>query len=125
MLQHFGYRNVPISQLQPELPNREPQLLLSTDHSLIKGSPILTQWYPSSADGEDGVLEIVNIDLLSSMLLEPQPPQITDASLTVGNRHLLYDQGVVDTLPKLNDENATSFHLNIFRLPLASPAWSQ
>lgn len=50
----FGYRNVPISQLQPELPSREPQLLLSTDHSLIKGSPILTQWYPSSADGEDG-----------------------------------------------------------------------
>lgn len=50
------------------------------------------------------MLEIVNIDLLSSMLLEPQPPQITDASLTVGNRHLLYDQGVVDTLPKLNDE---------------------
>lgn len=100
----FGYRNVPIRQLQSELPSREPQLLLSTDHSLIKGSPILTQWYPSSADGEDGVLEIVNIDLLSSMLLEPQPPQITDASLTVGNRHLLYDQGVVDTLPKLNDE---------------------
>jgi hypothetical protein len=56
---------------------------------LIKGSPILTQWYPSSADGEDGVLEIVNIDLLSSMLLEPQPPQITDASLTVGNRHCM------------------------------------
>lgn len=100
----FGYRNVPINQLQPELPSREPQLLLSTDHSLIKGSPILTQWYPSSANGEDGVLEIVNIELLSGMLLEPQPPQITHASLTIGKRHLLYGQGVVEKLPENDDE---------------------
>ncbi|MBU5601194.1 CSS-motif domain-containing protein, partial [Citrobacter sp. S55_ASV_140] len=100
----FGYRNEPVRRLEPELPSQESLLLLSTDHSIIKGSPILTQWYPSSADGEDGVLEIVNIELLSSMLLEPQLPQITHASLSVGNRHLLYGQGVVDTLPELKNE---------------------
>lgn len=33
-------------------------------------------------------MEIVNIDLLATMLLEPQQPQITSASLTVGKRHL-------------------------------------
>lgn len=49
----------------------------------------------------DGVMEIVNIDLLATMLLEPQQPQITSASLTVGKRHLLYGRGVVDTLPEL------------------------
>lgn len=97
----FGYRNIPIHQLQPELPTTNAQLLLSTDPLLIKGSPILIQWYPSSPDGKDGVLEIVNIDLLTTLLLEPRKPLITGASLTVGNRHLIYGNGVVETLPTL------------------------
>ncbi|EHX0653497.1 cyclic diguanylate phosphodiesterase [Salmonella enterica] len=76
----FGARNTPIRQLQPDLPAAGDLLLLSTDQSLLKGSPILIQWYPASADGQDGVMEIVNIDLLATMLLEPQQPQITSAS---------------------------------------------
>ncbi len=31
-----------------------------------------------------GVMEMINIDLLTAMLLEPQLPQISSASLTVG-----------------------------------------
>lgn len=116
---------MPIKQLQPELPSREPQLLLSTDHSLIKGSPILTQWYPSSANGEDGVLEIVNIELLSGMLLEPQPPQITHASLTIGKRHLLYGQGVVDKLPESDGEQRYQLSSQHFPLPSALADQSQ
>lgn len=81
----FGARNIPIRQLQPALPAAGDLLLLSTDQSLLKGSPILIQWYPASANGQDGVMEIVNIDLLTTMLLEPQQPQITSASLTVAN----------------------------------------
>ncbi|HHE5696908.1 TPA: EAL domain-containing protein [Citrobacter amalonaticus] len=100
----FGYRNIPVHQLQPELPTANAQLLLSTDPLLIKGSPILIQWYPASPDGKDGVLEIVNIDLLTTLLLEPRKPLITGASLTVGNRHLIYGNGVVETLPTLKDE---------------------
>lgn len=110
----FGARNTPIRQLQPDLPAVGDLLLLSTDQSLLKGSPILIQWYPASADGEDGVMEIVNIDLLTTMLLEPQQPQITSASLTVGKRHLLYGRGVVDTLPELKKmKSVTSFHRDI------------
>lgn len=68
------------------------------------------------------MLEIVNIDL-STMLLEPQPPQITNASLTVGNRHLLYGQGVVETLPALNDEKCViAFISQHFPSRSASPA---
>ncbi|POT59294.1 cyclic diguanylate phosphodiesterase [Citrobacter amalonaticus] len=95
----FGYRNIPVHQLQPTLPAPEAQLLLSTDPVLLKGTPILLQWYPSSPDGTEGVLEMVNIDLLMKMLFQPQQAQITSASLTVGNRHLLYGHGVVETLP--------------------------
>ena len=95
----FGYRDVPIRQLLPDLPVADARLLLATDPVLLKGTPILVQWYPSSPDGKDGLLEVVNIDLLITLLLEPRRPQITSASLTVGSRHLLYGQGVVDTLP--------------------------
>ena len=100
----FGYRNVPVNQLQPGLPVAHAQLLLAIDPVLIKGSPVLIQWYPASTDGKDGVLEIVNIDLLTRLLLEPRTPLITGASLTVGNRHLIFGQGVVEKLPPLDGD---------------------
>lgn len=100
----FGYRDVPIHQLLPELPAADAQLLLSTDRVLIKGSPILVQWYPASPDGKNGLLEVVNIELLMALLLEPRKPQITRASLTVGHRHLVDGHGVVNTLPALDGD---------------------
>ncbi|WP_368543794.1 EAL domain-containing protein [Enterobacter soli] len=93
----FGSRDVLVRQVQPRLPASEPQLFLSTDHMLLKGSPILIQWYPISPGGEDGVMEIVNIDLITQMMLEPQRPLITDVVLTVGDRSLRYGQKVTDT----------------------------
>lgn len=94
----FGSRDVPVKNLQPYLPAAEPKLLLSTDHSLLKGSPILIQWYPVSPDGEDGVMEIVNIDLITKMILEPQRPLIADVVLTVGDNFLRYGQQVTDIM---------------------------
>lgn len=69
-------------------------------------------------------MEIVNIDLLTTMLLEPQQPQITSASLTVGKRHLLYGRGVVDTLPELKKmKSVTSFHRDIsFTISVSGPS---
>ena len=100
----FGYRNVPVREIQADLPARQVLLRLTIDHVLIKGSPVLIQWYPSAANAQDGVLEMINIELLTTMLLEPQSPQITSATLTVADRHLLYANGIVDSLPPLNDE---------------------
>ncbi|BCU55369.1 EAL domain-containing protein [Enterobacter kobei] len=104
----FGFRNVPVRQLQPLLPDSEPRLILSTDQSLLKGSPILIQWFPAVAGNDSGVMVVVNITLLTNLMLEPQKPLITGASLTVNNRHLLYGAGVVDTLPALTDEKRFS-----------------
>ncbi|WP_433797222.1 EAL domain-containing protein [Escherichia marmotae] len=98
----FGYRNVPVHDIQADLPAPQALLRLTTDRVLIKGSPVLIQWYPSQSHTGDGVLEMINIDLLTTMLLEPQLPQIRNASLTVADRHLLYGDGLVDALPPLN-----------------------
>lgn len=71
----FGYRNVPVHDIQADLPAPQALLRLTTDRVLIKGSPVLIQWYPSQSHTGDGVLEMINIDLLTTMLLEPQLPQ--------------------------------------------------
>lgn len=100
----FGARDIPIHQLQPSLPSAQPLLLLSNDSSLLKGSPILIHWFPTREDGQSGVMEIVNIGLLTDLMLEPERPLITGAMLSVGNRHLVYGTGVVETLPALANE---------------------
>lgn len=100
----FGYRDVPINQLQPALPAAKPLLLLSTDQSLLKNSPVMIFWYPTIPDGQSGIIEVINIDLLANFTLEPESPLITGASLSVGQQHLVYGQGVVDTLPILDGE---------------------
>ena len=94
----FGSRNLPVREVQPMLPASEPRLILSTDRWLLLGSPILIQWYPVSEKGENGLMEVVNIELLTRMLLEPQRPLITDVVLTVGDQSLRYGQQVTDSL---------------------------
>ncbi|ELE9689685.1 MULTISPECIES: EAL domain-containing protein [Enterobacter] len=94
----FGSRNIPIRDFLPELPASTPKLILSTDRWLMKGSPILIQWNPVSQDGEDGVIEIINIDLITRMILEPERPLIDDVALSVGDRFLRYGQRVTDSL---------------------------
>ncbi|MGK9172991.1 EAL domain-containing protein [Yokenella regensburgei] len=100
----FGYRDVPINQLQPALPSPTPLLLLSTDQSLLKNSPVMIFWYPTTPEGQSGIIEVINIDLLTAFTLEPDSPLISGASLSVGQRHLVYGQGVVGALPALKGE---------------------
>ena len=79
----FGYRNVPVVDILAELPAPQPLLRLTTDRALIKGSPVLIQWTPAAGSSNAGVMEMINIDLLTAMLLEPQLPQISSASINV------------------------------------------
>lgn len=44
----FGSRNVPVRDFLKELPASTAKLILSSDQWLLKGSPILIQWYPVS-----------------------------------------------------------------------------
>ena len=94
----LGERDVAVHSLQPQLPTRQPLLALTTDHSLLKGTPILIQWYPASADGQDGVLVSINIDLISNIILEPSPPLINHISLNVGGHHFQHEAGITDAL---------------------------
>ena len=77
----FGYRNVPVVDILAELPAPQPLLRLTIDRALIKGSPVLIQWTPAAGSSNAGVMEMINIDLLTAMLLEPQLPQISSANL--------------------------------------------
>lgn len=123
----FGNRNIPLRTLQPDLPSPESKLLLSTDSSLLKGTPVLILWHPVSEDGESGVVQIVNIALIAKIMLEPQPPLITDVSLNVGERYLRYSQGVTDSLQVEEDGNRlehSSDHFP-FSLTVVSPSASE
>ncbi len=115
----FGYRNVPVVDILAELPAPQPLLRLTIDRALIKGSPVLIQWTPAAGSSNAGVMEMINIDLLTAMLLQPRElPQISSASLTVDKRHLLYGNGLVYSLPQPEDNESIRFLRNAFPLPL-------
>lgn len=100
----LGKRDVPVHTLQAQLPSRTPLLQLTTDHSLLKGTPILIQWFPASADGKDGVLASLNIDLISNIILETSPPLISDMSLNVDTLYYQHDTGITRKLMSSNEK---------------------
>jgi hypothetical protein len=78
----FGYRDVPSI-------NCSPHYRQQTSHDAfhrsvaLKNSPVMIMWYPAATDGQSGIIEVVNIDLLSNLMLEPDEPLITSASLSM------------------------------------------
>ncbi|HDG1682923.1 TPA: EAL domain-containing protein [Kluyvera ascorbata] len=100
----LGSRNIDVHSLQPQLPTKNPLLLLTTDHSLMIGSPILVQWFPASADGQDGVMVSINIDLISNIILESAPPLITHVSLNVADQHYQHDIGITGQLDSTDNQ---------------------
>ena len=92
----FGDRNVSIHQLQPDLPVQRELLAFSTDNTLLVGSPILIQWYPSAFNSADGVMMIINIELLGELILNAKSSLITGIGLSVGTRNFISGSGVVD-----------------------------
>lgn len=91
----FGARNIPVSLLQPQLPAHENLLFLSTDRSLLKGSPILISWHPLTSGSPNGMMVIVNIEMLTGLMLEPERPWVSRAVLNVANSHLEYGKGLL------------------------------
>ncbi|WP_312625929.1 EAL domain-containing protein [Scandinavium sp.] len=110
----FGDRDVVLRQRQLSLPDPQPRLLLATDETLLKNSPILIQWYPASQDGEDGVMLTINIHLLSSLLLEPQEPIIRRVVVSVGHRYYSESQGISDTFRLADDEQMVTRQSELF-----------
>ncbi|MEW7314723.1 cyclic diguanylate phosphodiesterase [Buttiauxella gaviniae] len=94
----FGSRAVPVNLLQPRLPSALPLLFLTIDHSLLKGSPILLSWIPSANSSHDGVMQIINIELLTGLILEPERPWVSRAVLNVADSHLEYGKGLLQQI---------------------------
>lgn len=100
----LGGQHAVLREIQPDLPDSRSRLLLTTDQTLLKGSPLLVLWYPASEDGEDGVIMSINIQLLSNLLLEPQRPLIHRISVKVGNVFFTETNGVTSQLVEQVDE---------------------
>ncbi|WP_426617564.1 EAL domain-containing protein [Raoultella sp. R2A007] len=92
----FGDRNVAIHQLQSALPSPQPLLMLSTDHSLLLGSPVLVQWYPSRFNSDDGVMIVINIELPGELILAAKSPLITGIGLSVGAQNFIHGIGITE-----------------------------
>ena len=89
LLQHFGYRNVPVVTFWLNFLHRNHFLRLTTDRALIKGSPVLIQWTPAAGSSNVGVMEVINTTYRTAMLLEATSCRKSgSASLTVDSRHL-------------------------------------
>ncbi|MEO3988335.1 EAL domain-containing protein [Pseudocitrobacter cyperus] len=100
----FGERSIPLRKLQPRLADNHSKLLLTIDRSLVKGSPVLMQWFPASKDGQDGVAIGINIDLVSDMMLDPFPPLITRVSLGIDDAWYVEDVGIIRQPIQREDE---------------------
>lgn len=109
----LGARSVLLRQLQPRLATK-PSLILSLDHTFLKGSPILIQWYPTSSDGADGVLLGINTHLLGSLLLEPQKPLINEVIFSVAGKNYINAKGIDNNLDLAANERLITRHSERF-----------
>jgi hypothetical protein len=74
------------------LPAQHALLTFSYDASLLKGTPVLIQWYPASS-GADGVMLVINIELLGELILNAKSPLITGIGLSVGDKSFISGPG--------------------------------
>ncbi|MBN0764608.1 hypothetical protein JTM21_39740, partial [Pseudomonas aeruginosa] len=63
---------------------------------MLKGSPVLIQLYPAAESGLDGVMLVVNIELLGTLILNEKSALISDVSLQVGDRYFSSRHGLLE-----------------------------
>ena len=110
----LGSRSVMLRQLQPALPSATDALILTRDHTFLKGSPLLIQWYPATSGSQDGVVLGINIHLIGTLLLEPQRPLIDEVIFSVNGRHYTDADGVNDGVPQARDETIVTRASTLF-----------
>ena len=94
--------------------------------------PTLIYWQPHSADNRNGLLFIYNIDILSSFLLEPQPPFANRIVLNVMQQSLEYEKksitprASITEVPLLDMHSEKyNFSVAIYDRPPIELAWSK
>lgn len=100
----FGARAIPFSQTYPNLSLNNQHMMLTTDNYLLKGSPVLLLWTPKTLDNRSGILQVVNIELMSDYLLEPQLPWVERAVFTVDGKSLEYGNPLIEATRPSEDE---------------------
>ncbi len=90
-------------------------MTLATDEYLLKGSPILLLWTPKSLDNRSGILQVINIEMMSNYLLEPQLPWVERAVFNVNGESLEYGNPLIE--PTVPSEDEVSYEQGSLRYP--------
>lgn len=113
----YGDRAIPFSENYPELAVNNQHMALSVDDYLLKGSPVLLLWTPKSLDNRAGILQVINIELMSNYLLEPTLPWVERAIFNVGGKSLEYGNPLIEHAQPAEDE--VRYQQSSLRYPFA------
>lgn len=100
----FGQSAIGFSATYPELAVNNERMMLSTDEHLLKGSPVLLLWTPRDPDNRAGILQIINIEMMSNYLLEPTLPWVERAIFNVAGKNLEYGNPMIEVAVPSEDE---------------------
>jgi sensor c-di-GMP phosphodiesterase-like protein len=99
----YGERSIIFSETYPELAVNNQHMTLSVDDYLLKGSPTLLLWTATSLDNRSGILQVINIELMSNYLLEPTLPWVERAVFNVGGKSLEYGNPLIEEVTPAED----------------------
>lgn len=100
----YGERTIAFSTTYPELAVNNQRMLLTVDNYLLKGSPVLLLWTPKNLDNRAGILQVINIEMMSNYLLEPTLPWVERAVLNVAGKSLEYGNPMIEKAIPSEDE---------------------
>ncbi|MDQ1214678.1 EAL domain-containing protein [Pantoea anthophila] len=111
----YGPRAIPFSQTYPDLAFNNQRMTLTTDQYLLKGSPVLLLWTPRSLDNRAGILQVINIEMMSNYVLEPQLPWVERAVFNVNGQSLEYGNPLIE--PTVPSDDEVSYEQGSLRYP--------
>ena len=100
----YGSVSIPFSDTYPELAVNNQRMKLAVDQDLLKGSPVLLLWTPRSLDNRSGIMQVVNIELMTNYLLEPTLPWVERAIFKVAGKSLEYGNPMIEEAVPSEDE---------------------
>ncbi|WP_288475504.1 cyclic diguanylate phosphodiesterase [uncultured Pantoea sp.] len=113
----YGARSIPFGETFPDLAFNGQRMTLSTDPYLLKGSPVLLLWTPKSMDNRAGILQVINIEMMSNYLLEPELPWVERAVFNVNGQSLEYGNPLIESTVPADDE--VSYEQDSLRYPFS------
>ncbi|MCX8956184.1 EAL domain-containing protein [Erwinia psidii] len=113
----FGQSDRSFSTSFPELAVNNQRMILSIDDRILKGSPVLLLWTTEDTDNHAGILQIINIEMISNYLLEPTLPWVERAIFNVGGKSLEYGNQLLEQASPSDHE--VSYQESSLRYPFS------